>query len=354
MTHSVYDINIKHTERLLPPEELLRELPASTELLESVYQHREAVRRVVRGEDDRFLLIIGPCSIHDERAGLHYAGRLSHLAREVRERLLVVIRVYFEKPRTTVGWKGLIYDPHLDGTYDIQEGLHRARRILLKVADLGLPAATEFLDPIVPQYLADLVSWGAIGARTIESQIHRQMASGLSMPVGLKNGTDGSMQTAVDAIIAARSSHGFLGIDRAGRASMVRTSGNEDTHLVLRGGRGGANYGAGAVAEAQRRLRTAGIPSGLVVDCSHDNSGKDYTRQGVVLRNVVAQRASGDRGIVGAMIESHLVPGKQQFDESDPSTLQHGVSITDSCIGWQETEQLVTEIATALGGASPS
>ena len=348
MTHSVYDVNVKRTERLLAPEALLYDLPASTELLESVYQHREAIKRILHREERRFLLIVGPCSIHDEAAGLEYAGRLARLSKQVSDHLLVVIRVYFEKPRTTLGWKGLIYDPHLDGSYDIQAGLHKARQILLKVAELGLPAATEFLDPIVPQYLADLVSWGAIGARTIESQIHRQMASGLSMPIGLKNGTDGSMQNAVDAIIAARSSHGFLGIDRSGRASMVQTSGNPDGHLVLRGGRHGTNYTAEAVAEAQRRLCMADLPPRLVVDCSHANSEKDHTRQGAALREVMAQRRGGNWDIVGAMLESHLLPGNQKLDESDPTKLQYGISITDACIGWEETEQLVTEVVAAL------
>ena len=293
------------------------------------------------------MAIVGPCSIHDERAGLEYAARLAKLSARVSDRLLIVMRVYFEKPRTTLGWKGLIYDPHLDGSLDIQTGLHRARAFLIKIGEMGIPGATEFLDPIVPQYLADLVSWGAIGARTTESQTHRQMASGLSMPIGFKNSTDGNSQNAVDAVVAARAVHGFLGIDENGRASMVHTTGNPYGHLVLRGGTGGANYTAERIALAQDQLRASGLPPRVVVDCSHANSRKDHTRQSVAFRDLIAQRQAGNADILGCMLESHLFPGNQTLGD-DPSELKYGVSITDACIGWEETERLLTEASNAI------
>ena len=279
---------------------------------------------------------------------LEYAGRLKDLADRLSDRLLVVMRVYFEKPRTTVGWKGLIYDPALDDTLDIPAGLRIARSLLLEIAEMGLYAGTEFLDPIVPQYIAGVVSWAAIGARTTESQVHRQMASGLSMPIGFKNSTDNSTQNAVDAMVSARQPQDFLGIDRDGRASIVRTGGNPYGHLVLRGGKHGPNYGREAVAEAQKRLEESGARPQLLVDCSHGNSNKDHTRQAVAFRDVVGQRAAGNGGIIGCMLESNLLPGNQKLN-GDASKLTYGVSVTDGCIGWAETEELLTWAHHQLG-----
>ena len=347
MTHSIRDVNVRRIRPLVSPNELHQRLPASETAIRTASEGREAIRRVLTGEDSRFLVIVGPCSIHDEAAANEYAERLSTLAKELADRLLIVMRVYFEKPRTTVGWKGLIYDPHLDGSFEMEAGLTAARKLLLRMAELGLPAATEFLDPIVPQYLADLVSWVAIGARTTESQTHRQMASGLSMPVGFKNGTDGNSQIAIDAMLSARSPHGFLGIDAEGRTCIVETTGNPHGHLVLRGGTGGANYEASTVEEVQRQLRSAGVPAQLMVDCSHANSDKDHTRQAIALRDVVGQRAAGNSDIAGVMVESHLFPGRQALGD-DPSKLAYGVSITDACIGWDETSELLTEAHAAL------
>ena len=353
MTQYVHDVNVIKMEPLAPPDEVLQRLPLTPEAANTVIEGREQVQRALGGEDPRLLIIAGPCSIHDERAGLEYAERLAALARRVQDRILVVMRVYFEKPRTTVGWKGLIYDPHLNGTFAIAEGLFKARAFLLRVAEIGLPAATEFLDPIVPQYMADLVSWAAVGARTTESQTHRQMASGLSMPVGFKNTTDGNTQHAVDAIVSARSAHAFLGIDRQGRTSMVLTKGNPHAHLVLRGGSHGSNYGAGTVLQVQGQLAKAGLPPSLIVDCSHGNSDKDYARQSIAFRDVVQQRLASNPHILGCMLESHLQPGNQKLG-SDPSELRYGVSITDACIGWEETEQLVTEAYEACGALALS
>ena len=350
MTHSVHDVNVRKIAPLITPDELHRGLPLTPEAEATVLRGREEITRVLRGEDDRFMLIVGPCSIHDEKVAVEYAERLAGLSKKLSDRLLIVMRVYFEKPRTTIGWKGLINDPHLNGTFDIATGLHRARKVLLHLAHAGLPAATEFLDPIVPQYLADLVSWAAVGARTTESQTHREMASGLSMPVGFKNGTDGNSQIAIDAMIAARTPHAFLGIDRAGHTCVVQTAGNMDGHLVLRGGTHGANYEAATVVEVQRQLEAAGLPPRLMVDCSHANSDKDYTRQAIALRDVVAQRTAGDSNIVGCMVESNLFAGNQKLGD-DPSALEYGVSITDACISWDETAALLTE---AHGALEPS
>jgi 3-deoxy-7-phosphoheptulonate synthase len=295
------------------------------------------------------LFIVGPCSIHDTEAGLEYAGRLKQLADQVSERILVVMRVYFEKPRTTVGWKGFINDPNLNGTYDVSTGLARAREFLIEVGKIGVAAATEWLDPFTPQYLGDLVSWGAIGARTTESQTHRLVASGLSMPIGFKNGTGGSVQIALDGIIAARSEHVFLGIDESGAASIVKTNGNPAVHLILRGGKTGPNYNAASVAGARRLLVESGLDPYLIVDCSHANSGKDYKMQSVVLRDLLGQRLRGDSGIVGVMLESHLDEGSQSLGD-DPSALRRGVSITDACVGWEETDGLVREANSLLAG----
>jgi 3-deoxy-7-phosphoheptulonate synthase len=313
-----------------------------------VVKGREEIAAILSGEDDRLLLISGPCSIHDTKAGLDYAHRLKQLADKYSDRILVVMRVYFEKPRTTVGWKGLIYDPHLNGSFDLEHGLYMAREILLNIAEIGLLSATEFVDPITPQYIADLVSWAAIGARTAESQTHRQMASGLSMPVGFKNGTGGSIQLAVDGVVAARARHAFLGVDGEGYASIVMTEGNPNSHIVLRGGTTGTNYDAASVDRATSLLEQAGVPARLIVDCSHANSNKVYELESVAFRDVLQQRLSGNTGIVGMMLESNLVAGSQKLDESDPSKLEYGVSITDQCVGWEETDALLSEAYQAL------
>ena len=346
-TGTTSDVNVTRTVPLSTPEQLAQELPLVGRALETVLRYRREVQAILRGEDSRYLVISGPCSIHDEQAALEYADKFAQLADEVRDEILLVMRVYFEKPRTVLGWKGLIYDPNLDGSFAIEEGLHRARRLLLAVNERGIPAATEFLDPIVPQYLADLVTWAAIGARTTESQTHRQMASGLSMPVGFKNTTAGSVKIAADAIQAARAPQGFLGIDHQGRAAEVYTAGNPDGHLVLRGGEDGPNYDAAAVASAQAMLEKAGLPPRLIVDCSHMNANKDHRNEGNVFRNVFDQRLAGNAGVVGVMLESNLNAGNQPLHD-DLSELAYGVSITDACIDWQETEDLVRAAAAQL------
>jgi 3-deoxy-7-phosphoheptulonate synthase len=309
------------------------------------------VRQIMQRKDDRLLVIIGPCSIHDPAAAIEYAQRLRRVAAEVDDAVVVVMRTYFEKPRTTVGWKGLINDPHLDGSRDLPAGLELARRLLLDVNALGLPCATELLDPIVPQYIADLLAWVAIGARTTESQTHREMASGLSMPVGFKNGTDGGIKVALHAMISASHPHSFLGIDADGAVAVVETTGNPDRHIVLRGGARDANYGPAAIAAAAGLLVPEGIERPIMVDCSHDNSSKDYNRQPAVAGAVLAQVRAGDRRINGLMVESNLQPGRQDWIPERP--LAYGVSITDACIGWADTETLLREMAAAVRGTAP-
>ena len=344
MAQQIADIHVQSTVPLPTPRELEAELPMSDEVRASVLSGRQAVEDILEGRDSRLLVITGPCSIHDEQAALEYAERLVPIAEELSDRVLVAMRVYFEKPRTTVGWKGMIYDPDLDGSFDIASGLRRARQLLITIAGMGLPTATEFLDPITPQYLADLISWTAIGARTTESQTHRQMASGLSMPVGFKNSTDGNIQIAVDAMLSSREPHAFLGIDGDGRTCTVLTSGNPYPHIVLRGGNAGPNYQASYVREVYERLDAGGLAPQVLVDCSHANSAKDHTRQSIAFRDVLAQRAGGDTGIIGLMLESHLFEGKQKLGD-DPGELRYGVSITDACIGWDETVKLLREAA---------
>ena len=334
------DVNVVSTSQLISPVELIKDIPVSAAAEQTVLEGRDQIRAVLRGEDDRMMMVVGPCSIHDETAAVEYAGRLLELRKQLEERLLIVMRVYFEKPRTTVGWKGLIYDPHLNDTFDIDEGLRTARRMMHTIAEMGVYTGTEFLDPIVPQYLADLVCWSTIGARTTESQTHRQMASGLSMPVGFKNGTDGSAQIAVDAMISAKSSHAFLGIDLDGQTAVINTRGNADGHLVLRGGREGPNFGAESIAEAHRLLNEAQVRSELLVDCSHGNSNKDHRRQQIAFKDVVSQRAGGNDHIIGCMLESNLFPGAQKLS-GDSDSLAYGVSVTDACIGWDETVELL-------------
>ena len=310
--------------------------------------NRQEIRDMVHGErPERLMVVVGPCSIHDPEAAYEYAERLLGVARATQKHLLVVMRTYFEKPRTVVGWKGLISDPRLDGSCDIPDGLPLARSVLLRIGAMGLPCGTEFLDPIVPQYVSDLVSWAAIGARTIESQTHRQMASGLSMPIGFKNGTDGSLPDAMNGLLSAREPHAFLGIDADGVTSVVKTTGNPDGHLVLRGGRGKSNYHASDIASAADLCAQNGIARGVMIDCSHDNSGKDHTKQAAIFRQVVKAFREGHRAILGLMIESNLLPGKQTWTEG--KELVRGVSITDSCIGWDETESLLLSAAEEIG-----
>lgn len=338
------NLRVAEVRRLVPPLQMKTRLPVSETANQTVVEGRTAVERVLDGHDPRLLVVVGPCSIHDEASALEYAGRLAALRRELAPRLLIVMRVYFEKPRTTIGWKGLIYDPHLDGSDDIETGLTRARELLVRINDMGLPCATEFLDPIVPQYIDDLVAWAAVGARTTESQTHRQMASGLSMPIGFKNSTEGSLQVALDAMLSARHPHSFLGIDSGGLTSVIRTTGNPYGHLVLRGGKGGTNYDPDSTSAAVNALRKAGLRDALMVDCSHANSAKVYARQEEVWNSVLGQRAAGNRALVAAMVESHLVEGSQPL-AADRSALRYGVSITDACIGWDTTERLLRSAA---------
>ena len=344
----VEDVNVVRIEPLSPPAALKGSLPASERANQTVAEGREAVRRVLRQTDPRLLVITGPCSVHDADLALEYARRLVTLQERFKDRLLVVMRVYFDKPRTTVGWRGFMNDPEMDGSNNLALGLRHTRELLLQINELGVPVATEILDPFIPQYLDDLLTWGAIGARTTESQTHRAMVSGLSMPVGFKNSTEGNVQLAVDAIAASSRPHTFLGIDQGGRAAVVYTRGNPGGHVILRGGRGGPNYAAPFVREATDRLQTAGLPDALIVDCSHHNSGYDFRQQETVWHEVTAQRAAGAKNLVGMMLESNLHEGKQPIP-ADPKELRYGVSLTDSCLGWEATERLLQEGYDALG-----
>jgi 3-deoxy-7-phosphoheptulonate synthase len=347
-TETTADLHVARFTTLPSPGDIAAELPIGDERAALVSRTRDEVRTIMAGEDDRLLVVAGPCSIHDTRAGLEYAGRLVRAAEEHRDDLLIVMRTYFEKPRTTVGWKGLINDPHLDGSHDIATGLRMARGFLRDVTALGMPCATEFLEPISPQYTADLISWGAIGARTTESQIHRQLASGLSMPVGFKNGTDGGLQGALDAAAAASAPQAFLGIGADGRASLVSTTGNPDTSIILRGGADGPNYGAAHVAEAAARLNAAMLTPRVIVDASHGNSGKDHVRQAVVAAELASQVADG-AAIAGVMLESNLVAGAQKLDVAAGRTrLTYGQSVTDACMGWDATASALKALAAGV------
>jgi 3-deoxy-7-phosphoheptulonate synthase len=346
MSERTRDLRIDSFRPLLPPAILIEELPLGDKGAETVSHGRGAVGAILNGHDDRLVVIVGPCSIHDPVAAIDYARRLRRLADEHARELFVVMRVYFEKPRTTVGWKGLINDPRLDGTFAINEGLRLARRLLVDLADLGLPAGCEFLDPISPQFTSDTVSWGAIGARTTESQVHRELASGLSMPVGFKNGTDGDVQIAIDAVRAGAHPHRFLGVTEQGLGAIVATRGNPDCHVILRGGQSGPNYDAAGVQKAASALRDAGLPPRLMVDMSHGNSGKDHRRQPIVATEIAAQLAQGEAAIFGVMMESFLVEGRQ--DLVTPSTLRYGQSITDACMGWDATVAVLAELAQAV------
>ena len=347
----LHDVNIQSIQPLAPPREFLEKYHITPQIAQRVAEGRQQVARIIRGEDDRMLMVVGPCSLHDVEAGYEYAERLKSLADEFEDRMLIVMRVYFEKPRTTVGWKGLIYDPHLNGSFDITTGLRMAREFLLQVGELGLLAAIEFVDPITPQYIADMYSWAAIGARTAESQTHRQMSSGLSMPVGFKNGTGGSIQLAVDGVVAAQAVQAFLGVDAEGKASIVVTKGNPDTHIVLRGGSRGPNFDAPSIADAIDRLQRSKLHTQLVVDCSHANCGKDHTKQRIAFHDVLNQRVEGNHNIVGMMLESHLFEGNQPLNESNPGNLKYGVSVTDPCVGWDETVDLLSAAYQALGSS---
>jgi 3-deoxy-7-phosphoheptulonate synthase len=342
----VRDQRIEEIVSLVTPADMFRELPLGPELAEVVLGARSEIHAVFDRADDRLLVVVGPCSVHDPGAALDYAERLSARAAELHEDLRVVMRVYFEKPRTTTGWKGLINDPHLDQSGDVNAGLRMARKLLLEILGLGLPVGCEFLDPITPQYIADTVAWGAIGARTAESQIHRQLASGLSMPVGFKNRTDGNVGVAVDAVRAAAVPHAFAGIDEDGRSAILHTRGNRDCHIILRGGRDAPNYTSATVADALAKLRTAGLPERVVVDASHDNSAKDHSRQPPVVADVAEQIAAGNRAIAGMMLESFLVAGRQDLDPESPLT--YGQSITDACMDWDTTVLVLEELAAAV------
>jgi 3-deoxy-7-phosphoheptulonate synthase len=339
------DTRIEQSDELLAPMQIMRELKASDAALNTTYQARVHIHDVLRGADDRLVVVVGPCSIHDTVAALEYAVRLKRLATELQADLIVVMRVYFEKPRTTVGWKGLINDPHMDESFDINEGMRLARKLLLDINEMGLPCGTEFLDLISPQYIADLVAWGAIGARTTESQSHRQLASGLSCPVGFKNGTDGGVKMAVDAIKAATSRHHFVSITKSGHVAVFKTAGNEDCHIILRGGKA-PNYDAASVNSACKDLADANLRQLVMIDFSHANSSKKFERQVDVGHDVAGQLAAGDQRIFGVMIESHLNPGRQDLIPGKP--LAHGVSVTDACIGWDATEPLLRELAEAV------
>lgn len=339
------DLRVESIRPLVPPAILLEELPLDDPGAELVARSRDEIVRILRGEDDRLLAVVGPCSIHDPEAGLDYARRLAALSNELAADLRIVMRVYFEKPRTTVGWKGLLNDPHLDGSFAINAGLRLARRFLLDVIALGLPAGCEFLDPISPQFFSDAVAWAAIGARTAESQVHRQLASGLSMPVGFKNGTDGDVQVAVDAVRAAGHRHSFFGVTEQGLAGIVSTRGNPDCHVILRGGRAGTNYDAEAVQRTVELLGASGVPARVMVDASHGNSSKDFRRQPVVAADLAAQVAAGNRGVIGLMLESFLVEGRQ--DPTDGVPPRYGQSITDACVGWDTTVDVLRALAEA-------
>jgi 3-deoxy-7-phosphoheptulonate synthase len=345
MEYKTDDLRIKEIKELLTPERLLREFSITREAAQTVYETRQAIHRILHGADDRLLVIMGPCSIHDVKAAHEYAGKLKEAKDRLAGDLLVAMRVYFEKPRTTVGWKGLINDPDLDGSFRINDGLRTARRLLLDLNEMGMPAASEFLDMITPQYIADLVSWGAIGARTTESQVHRELASGLSCPVGFKNGTDGNIRIALDAIRAAQVPHHFLSVTKGGHSAIVSTIGNEDCHVILRGGRQ-PNYDAASVDAAAKGLAEAGIPARIMIDFSHGNSGKDPQRQVDVGREVATQIAGGDGRIFGVMVESHLKAGRQ--DLVPGRELVYGQSITDACIGWEDSRALLDTLADAV------
>ncbi|HOK09814.1 MAG TPA: 3-deoxy-7-phosphoheptulonate synthase [Candidatus Hydrogenedens sp.] len=345
--HAIENINIVAFTPLITPREIKKAYPMTDALSRSIAEFRNTVGAILRGEDNRFMIIVGPCSIHSREVALDYAQRLLNVQKQVSDVMFIIMRTYFEKPRTTLGWKGLIYDPDLDSTHNIAKGLNLAREILIKIAEMGLPTGTELLDPIVPQYISDLVCWASIGARTTESQTHREMASGFSMPIGFKNSTDGNLQVAIDAMISARGHHHFLGIDEDGRSCIIETAGNSLSHIILRGGRGRPNYDPVSVIEAVEQMQKVGLPPRIVIDCSHANCGKRYVLQAHVLRDVIQQRIEGNRFILGAMLESNIKAGNQPFPPPG-AVPEYGVSITDPCLGWEETETVILESAERL------
>ena len=343
---SLNNLRVNAEQILITPLALKQAFPVSPQVLSSIQQSRQIISDIIHRRDHRLLVISGPCSIHDTQAAIEYAHQLKTLHEELKDNLYIVMRVYFEKPRTTVGWKGLINDPNLDGTFNIEQGLHKARRLLIELAELKLPVATEALDPISPQYLADLISWSAIGARTTESQTHREMASGLSMPVGFKNGTDGNLNTAINALKAASSVHSFMGINQEGQVAVIKTDGNPDGHVILRGGKQ-PNYDSVNVSICTEQLKNAGLNAALMIDCSHGNTNKDYTRQPLVVTDVMNQVLEGNQSIIGIMLESHLHAGNQASD-LPIEQMQYGVSITDACIDWATTEDILRKLAGKL------
>lgn len=348
---SVMQINnthVKNYRKLITINDLRNKIPLTDKASETIFKGRQDVFDILDSKDDRFVVIIGPCSIHDPAIALDYASRLMKLKSRFEDRMMMIMRVYFEKPRTSVGWKGLINDPHLNGSNDMEAGLHLARKLLIDIAEMGMPTATELLDPIIAAYIAELVSWVAIGARTTESQTHRQMASGLSAPVGFKNGTDGNLDIAVNAIQSSAAGHSFLSVDDNGFCSIVNTSGNKYSHIVLRGGAGRPNYHMEDIEECENKLSKSNFPLKIMVDCSHENSGKNYQKQGLVIRDLMAQKRFGNKSIFGLMVESNIHAGNQKIP-ADLSQLKYGVSLTDGCIGWEETEQVLGFIYENLG-----
>ena len=340
MPPKLFNAHIASSRVLLTPSDIKSKLPLTDSTKKTVLQFREEVENIVTGQDDRKFIVVGPCSIHDVQAAEEYARKLKKLSERVKDKLLLIMRVYFEKPRTTVGWKGLINDPDMDDSFHIEKGLLIARSLLIKIAELGLPTATEALDPIIPQYIGELISWSAIGARTTESQTHREMASGLSMPVGFKNGTDGSIQVALDALQSAIKPHNFLGINQMGQVSIFETTGNPYSHIILRGGGGKPNFEAMSVKIAEEKFKEVNLPARIVIDCSHGNCNKDHRLQSGVFENVIQQILDGNKSIVGLMLESHLYEGNQPLS-SNLDKLKYGVSVTDKCIGWNETEKII-------------
>jgi len=341
------NINVEMTEVIATPAEVKSQLPLSDDLATTITNHRRLLQNILNGTDSRLFVVVGPCSIHDPEAALDYAHKLKKLAHEVSDQIVLVMRVYFEKPRTTTGWKGLINDPNLNGSFDIVTGLHKARKLMLDLVELGLPIASEALDPISPQYLADLITWSAIGARTTESQTHREMASGLSSPVGFKNATDGSLKVAIDALQAVSSPHSFLGINQKGQVAIVRTKGNAYGHVVLRGGGGKPNYDPETVNNCAHALTEKNLPANIVIDCSHENSNKDPSKQEAAFASAISQRIAGNKAIIGMMLESNLGWGNQKIPK-DLADLEYGVSITDACIDWNTTERIIKQAANEI------
>ncbi len=342
MTFQVSDINIESYNHLISPGELKREFPLSEKAKENVINKRSEIKKILLGENSRKILLLGPCSIHNPEEALEYAEKIASLQEKVKDKFMVLMRTYFEKPRTTIGWKGLINDPNLNGSFDIEKGLKKARKLLLEINELGIGCATEFLDPTVPQYLSNLISWAAIGARTTESQPHRELASGLSMPIGFKNTTQGTVKPAINSLKSVSNSHSFLGINPHGKTSIIKTKGNHYCHIILRGGSEGPNYQEDSVKEIQTQLEEADVNQGIIIDCNHGNSNKDFKKQKEIFKNILSQIKEGNNKILGLMIESNLEQGNQKLTEN-PEELEAGVSITDSCLGWRDTEKLVLE-----------